>query len=123
MCLGTLEHEVLKEVGYTRFAGRFVGRSDLVPKHVGDHRCAAIGNDNHFQTVIEREGGEVGADNRRGLRILGGRGNRREGNQRGNGGEGKPLHPVLQGWSFQSVSNQASGDNAVRYRRTIGFDS
>jgi hypothetical protein len=55
MGLGALEHQVFEEMGDARLALRIVGRAVAVPDHVGDHRGAMIGNDDHGQAVVEPE--------------------------------------------------------------------
>jgi hypothetical protein len=50
-----LEHQVLEEMGDARLARLFVGRTDLVPHHVGDDRRAPVGNDDDLKPVVEGE--------------------------------------------------------------------
>ena len=52
---GTLEHQVFKEMGKARLAGRLVSRADLVPDHLCHHRRAMIGDHHHIESVGERE--------------------------------------------------------------------
>jgi hypothetical protein len=52
-----LEHQVLEEMRQAGFARRLVGRADLVPDHLGDHRRAVIGDHDDLQAIIEREAG------------------------------------------------------------------
>ena len=59
MGLRALEHQVLEEMGDTRFARPLVGGAGLVPDHVGDDRRAMVGDDHHLQAVVEGEAGGV----------------------------------------------------------------
>ncbi len=54
---GALEHQMLEEMRQPRFAGRLVGRADLVPDHLRHDRRAVIGDHHHLQPVVEREAG------------------------------------------------------------------
>ena len=51
---GPLEHEVFEEMGDAGFAGRLVGRADLVPHHMGHDGRAVVCHDHHFETVGQR---------------------------------------------------------------------
>ena len=53
--LGALEHQMFEEMGDARLALRIVGRAVAIPHHVGDHRRAVVGNDDHGQAVVEPE--------------------------------------------------------------------
>ena len=82
--VGTLEHEMLEEMGVARFAGRLVGGADLVPEHVGDDGRTAVGDDHHLQAVVEGEG--LGIEDAR----LDPRRARRPQADEGRGGEDQP---------------------------------
>jgi hypothetical protein len=53
--LGTLEHQMFKEVRQARLAGRLIGGTDFVPHHVRDDGRPAVGDHHHLEPVIERE--------------------------------------------------------------------
>ena len=55
--LGALEHQMLEEMREAGFAGRLVGRADLVPDHLRDHGRAVVGDHHDLQAVAEREAG------------------------------------------------------------------
>ena len=69
MVLRRLEHQVLEEMGDTRLARLLVGGADLVPDHVGDNRCAVIGDHHHLKAVVQREALDVGAGFGAGWRV------------------------------------------------------
>src|SRR6516225_3271227 len=58
MLRGALEHQVFKQVRQSRLDGRFIGGSDFVPDHMGDHRRAMVGNDDQLQSVAQHEVGD-----------------------------------------------------------------
>ena len=53
---GALEHQVLEEMGDARLARRLVGRTHLVPDHVGDHGDPVVGDDHNGHAVLQGEG-------------------------------------------------------------------
>jgi hypothetical protein len=57
MLLRALEHQMLEKVGEARFAGRLVGRADLVPDHLRYHRGAVVGDHHDLHAVGQLEGG------------------------------------------------------------------
>ena len=50
---------MFEKMGNARRAGRFVGRADLVPNHMGDDRRAVVGQHHDFQAVFELEMSDV----------------------------------------------------------------
>ncbi len=56
------EHKMLKEVRHAGLAFRLVGRSGLVPDHMGDHRSPVVGDNHDLKAVLEREVTEVRRD-------------------------------------------------------------
>ena len=56
---GALEHQMFEEMREPGFARRLVGRADLVPDHLRDHRGAAIGDHHDLHAVGKREGGRA----------------------------------------------------------------
>ena len=67
-----LEHQMFEKMRQPRLARRLVGGADFVPDHVGDDRRAVVGNDDEFQTVRQREVGDIGG------RLVGGEHGRSE---------------------------------------------
>jgi hypothetical protein len=70
MRLGSLEHEMLEEMGDARLARRIVGGTVAIPDHVRHHRRAPIGDHDDVEAVGKREvdnvsgsgrGGHIGA--------------------------------------------------------------
>ncbi len=57
--VGRLEHQMLEKMREAGFALGLVGRSDTVPDHLGDDRCAVILDHHPLQAVGQREGLEV----------------------------------------------------------------
>jgi hypothetical protein len=51
---------MLEEVGDAGFARRFVGGTDLIPDHMGDHRRPAIRHDHDLQAVGKGEMADLG---------------------------------------------------------------
>ncbi len=52
---GPLEHQMLKEMRETGFAGCLVGGPDLVPDHVRDDRSTMVRHDDNFEPVRQCE--------------------------------------------------------------------
>ena len=46
---------MFEEVCDAGFSPRFVGGTGFVPKHMGDHRCAPVGDHDHLQPIGQRE--------------------------------------------------------------------
>jgi hypothetical protein len=50
-----LEHEVLEEVRQAGLTWRLVGRPDLVPEHVRNHRGTLVGDQHDLHAVRQLE--------------------------------------------------------------------
>ena len=57
MLRGALEHQMFEEMRESRFAGRLVGRADLVPDHLRHDRRAMILDHHDLKPVRQGEGG------------------------------------------------------------------
>jgi len=109
--LGTLEHQVLKEMGEARFAGLLVGGADAVPDRMVDDGRAVVLHHDHLQAVVEGEADGIENLGLRRLRLAEARG-KEDGQGREYGG--KQPGRTARNCHFQDLPSALQAASVVR---------